>query len=347
MRLGVHCHILDKNPEAPAASFTRYFTQGDALDFDTVMRFAAPCDAVTIDSEHVNAAALTGLASAGKRVFPSGEVLSTIQNKCRQKEFLAKHHIPTAPFRVFHSRAELKSAGLDFPCVQKMATAGYDGYGVKVLKSENDLESAFEGESLVEEKIDIAQEISIVIATAEDGAFVAYEPVEMVFDPMHNILSYQICPADMHQHLANRAEFIATSAARHLGVRGLLAVEMFVTKEGKLLVNEMAPRPHNSGHHTIEAAATSQYDNLVRILLGLPLGAADTTVPSLMMNLLGPEAGREAEFETLIARAHAMPGARVHWYGKKDLRPFRKLGHITLTGERGGLLKQYETLVKS
>lgn len=346
MRFGAHCHVLDKNAEAPAAAYTRYFTQGDALDFDTVMRFAEPCDAVTIDSEHVNAAALTALAKAGKKVVPSGDALATIQNKCRQKEFFEKHHIPTARFRVFHSRAEIKAAGVDFPCVQKMATAGYDGYGVKVLKSAADLESAFDGESLIEEKIDIAKEIAIVIATGADGNFVAYDPVEMVFDPERNILSYQICPADIDNHLANRAEFIATSTARHLGIRGLLAVEMFLTKDGKILVNEMAPRPHNSGHHTIEAAQTSQYENLVRILLGLPLGAPDTTQPSLMMNLLGPEKGREKAFADMIIRAHAMPGVSVHWYGKKDLRPFRKLGHITLTGERADLLKRYETLVK-
>jgi len=347
MRLGARCHVLDKNAEAPAAAYTGFFTQGDALDFDTVMRFAAPCDAITIDSEHVNAAALSELQRQGKRVFPPGEVLATIQNKCRQKEFFEARHIPTAPFRVFASRDELKQAQLDFPCVQKMATHGYDGYGVKILKSAADLDTAFDGESLIEDKIDIAKEIAVMVATAEDGSFVAYDPVEMVFDPDRNILSYQICPAGIDNGMANRAEFIATSTARHLGVRGLLAVEMFITKDNRILVNEMAPRPHNSGHHTIQAALTSQYENLVRILLGLPLGAPDTTRPSLMMNLLGPEAGREKQFEAMITAACAMPGVYVHWYGKKDLRPFRKLGHITITGERADLLKRYAALTKT
>ncbi|MBX3720810.1 MAG: 5-(carboxyamino)imidazole ribonucleotide synthase [Turneriella sp.] len=347
MRFGVHCHVLDKNADAPAVPYTRYFTQGDALDFDTVMRFGAACDVVTIDSEHVNAAALIALAASGKRVYPSGAVLATIQNKCRQKEFLAARHIPTAKFRVFASRAELKQAKLDFPCVQKMATAGYDGYGVKVLQSAADLDTAFDGESLIEEKIDIAKEIAVIVATAENGKFVVYEAVEMVFDPQRNILSYQICPAQIEGGLLQRAAAIATNAAAQLGVRGLIAVEMFLTQSGEILVNEMAPRPHNSGHHTIEAAATSQYENLVRILLNLPLGSAETTSPSLMMNLLGPEAGREKEFAAMIARAQGMPGVRVHWYGKKDLRPFRKLGHITITGERAELLKQYSALTKT
>lgn len=346
MRFGAHCHVLDKNADAPAAAYTRYFTQGDALDFDTVMRFGAACDVVTIDSEHVNAAALTALAASGKRVYPSGEVLATIQNKCRQKEFLAARSIPTAKFRVFASRAALKEAKLDFPCVQKMATAGYDGYGVKVLQSAADLDTAFDGESLIEEKIDIAKEIAVIVATAENGKFVVYEAVEMVFDPQRNILSYQICPAQIEGGLLQRAAAIATNAAAQLGVRGLIAVEMFLTQSGEILVNEMAPRPHNSGHHTIEAAATSQYENLVRILLNLPLGNAETTSPSLMMNLLGPEAGREKEFAAMIARAQGMPGVRVHWYGKKDLRPFRKLGHITLTGGKAEILQTYRRLTE-
>lgn len=344
MQLGVRCHVLDKAGDVPAAAFTHRFTEGNPQDFDTVMRFAAALPAVTIDSEHVSAQALTALETAGKTVAPQGRVLEVIQNKCRQKEFLARGGFPTAKFQVFESRAELEKQPLVFPVVQKTATSGYDGYGVKVLESAADIGQAFDGESLIEEKIAIVKEIAVIVASDRTGNRVAYDAVEMVFDKKRNILKYQLCPAEISADVATRATELALSAAAALGIVGLVAVEMFLTEKGEILINEMAPRPHNSGHHTIEAAATSQYENLVRILTGLPLGSPETTAPSLMINLLGPESDKVAQWNAMITTALKMPNANVHLYGKRDMRPFRKLGHITLVGERNTLIRQYETL---
>jgi 5-(carboxyamino)imidazole ribonucleotide synthase len=347
MRLGVRCHVLDKNAEAPAATFTQRFTTGDPQNFETVMSFAGAVPAVTIDSEHVSAAALEALQTSGKFVAPQGKVLEIIQNKCRQKEFLERGGFPTAKFQVAKDRAALESMRLNFPVVQKTATSGYDGYGVRVLAGGADLNSAFDGESLIEEKIEIAKEIAVIVASDAQGNRVAYDAVEMVFDKQRNILKYQLCPAEISAEIATRATELALSAAKTLGIIGLVAVEMFLTEQGEILINEMAPRPHNSGHHTIEAAATSQYENLVRILTGLPLGSPETTAPSLMLNLLGPEPGKEYVYNAMIEKALKMPNAHVHLYGKKDMRPFRKLGHITLVGERNTLIRQYETLTWS
>lgn len=344
MRLGVRCHVLDKNAEAPAAAYTKRFVQGDPMHAETVLGFAAQAHAVTIDSEHVSAAALESLKAAGKFVAPQGKVLEIIQNKCRQKEFLAQGKFPTAKFQVAQNKAALKSLPLQFPVVQKTATSGYDGYGVRLLSGAHDIETAFDGESLIEEKIAIAKEIAVIVASDRHGNRVAYDAVEMVFDKQRNILKYQLCPAEISAEVATRATELALSAARALGIVGLVAVEMFLTEQGDILINEMAPRPHNSGHHTIEAAATSQYENLVRILTDLPLGSPETTAPSLMLNLLGPEVGKESVYNTMIEKALKMPNAHVHLYGKKDMRPFRKLGHITLVGDRNTLIRQYETL---
>lgn len=347
MPWGVRCHVLDKNREAPAAPFTQYFTEGNPQDFETVMRFAAHADAVTIDSEHVDAAALEALASETCLVAPQGQILQIIQNKCRQKEFLRSHGFPTAHFLTAPNREALATLPLHFPVVQKAATAGYDGYGVKILESAADLQSAFDGESLLEEKVAIAKELSVIVASDSKGNRIAYDAVEMVFDQKRNILKYQLSPAELSANLATRAAELALSVAETLRIVGLLAVEMFLTDKGELLINEMAPRPHNSGHHTIEAAATSQYENLVRILAKLPLGSPETTAPSLMLNLLGPEPDKMAEWQKTIEKALALPNAHVHLYGKRDMRPYRKLGHITLVGERNTLIRQYEMLTWS
>lgn len=347
MRMAVRCHVLDKNAEAPSAPYTHFFSTGDPQNLESVLGFASAAPAVTIDSEHVSAAALAKLETAGKLVAPQGRVLEIIQNKCRQKEFLLAAAFPTAKFQIAGSRAALEGMALDYPVVQKTAVSGYDGYGVKVLNSAAELASAFDGETLIEEKIAIAKEIAVIVASDRNGNRVAYDAVEMVFDKKRNILKYQLCPAEISAETATRATELALSAAQALNIIGLVAVEMFLTDKGELLINEMAPRPHNSGHHTIEAAATSQYENLVRILTGLPLGSPETTAPSLMINLLGPETGKEHVYNAMITAALNMPNAHVHLYGKKDMRPYRKLGHITLIGDRNTLIRQYETLTWS
>ncbi|MCX7633864.1 MAG: 5-(carboxyamino)imidazole ribonucleotide synthase [Turneriella sp.] len=344
MQYGVRCHVLDKDPAAPAASYTAFFHCGDPRDQETVLRFAQDLACITIDTEHVSAAALTELPQQGKFTVPAGNVLATIQNKCRQKEFLAQHGFPTARFFVAKNAAELNKIPFAFPVVQKTATAGYDGRGVKLLAKPTDLANAFHGESLVEEKVAIAKEIAVIVARDRHGQRVIYDPVEMVFDPQKHILRYQLCPARLDAMLLREAQALADAVAAQLQVVGLLAVEMFVTEDNKILINEMAPRPHNSGHHTIEAARTSQYENLVRILTGLPLRAAETTTPSLLINLLGPEPAAEARWQTMVEQALRLKNAHVHLYGKKIIKPFRKLGHITLTGEPQLLLAQLREL---
>jgi len=346
MRFGIRCHVLEKSSDAPAAHYTQFFIQGDPQDRATVLEFAKSCDAVTIDSEHVSASALNTLRATGVRIAPQGDVLEIIQNKCRQKQFLEQEGFPTAPFQIFESREAIEAATLKFPVVQKRATHGYDGQGVIILKTAADLVHAFEGESVIEEKIAIAKELAVIVATDFAMNRVVYDPVEMVFDEKRNILKYQISPAAIDVIVTRRAQELALSVAEKLGVHGLLAVEMFLTDQGEILINEMAPRPHNSGHHTIEAATTSQYENLVRILAALPMGSTATTAPSLMINLLGPEQGREARFDAMITAALKLPSAHVHLYGKKDVRPYRKLGHITLVGQRDVLIRQYEDLMR-
>lgn len=346
MRLAVRCRVLDKDKDAPAAFYTQSFTQGNPLDKEAVLRFVENQSAVTIDSEHVNADALTELETKEALVAPQGSVLKIIQNKCLQKKFLEKRAFPTARFQCAKDKAALKAMQINYPFVQKSALAGYDGQGVQVIETAADLENAFEGESLIEEKISIAKEIAVIVASDCNGKRIAYDAVEMVFDKKRHILKYQLCPAEIPAHLATHAAELALEAAAALKIQGLLAVEMFLTEKGELLINEMAPRPHNSGHHTIEAAATSQYENLVRILTGLPLGSPETTAPSLMLNLLGPENERVESWNAMVTAALKMPNAHVHLYGKKDMRPFRKLGHITLVGERNTLIRQYETLVR-
>lgn len=346
MQYGIRVKVLDHSSDAPAANYTSAFSCGDPHHFATVMAFAEGCDAVTIDSEHVNADALIALAEKGVFVTPSGAALKIIQNKCRQKEFFAAEKIPTAPFQVVPSLAALKAAPPAFPVIQKRATAGYDGQGVLLLQDESELDRAFDGESLIEERVAIDKEIAVMVAVDRHGQRVIYDPVEMVFDGTRNILKYQICPADMPEEKARHARALALLAAEKLGIQGLLAVEMFITTAGEIIVNEMAPRPHNSGHHTIEAAETSQYENLVRILAGLPLGEAVTTKPSLMLNLLGPEKGAERQYDLVVTKALRMENAFIHLYGKTELRPFRKMGHITLTGPRERLIRQYRELVE-
>jgi 5-(carboxyamino)imidazole ribonucleotide synthase len=344
MRLGIRCKVLDRSSDAPAAHYTDGFVIGDPRDLDVAMKFASDCDVVTIDSEHVSAEALTRLEAQGKLAAPQGRVLRIIQNKCLQKDFISDHGFPTARYKKIAHIGELKNLPIDFPIVQKKATAGYDGYGVQVITTSQGLSAAFEGESLVEEKINILKELSVIVASDAAGNRVAYDAVEMVFDNERNILKFQLCPADISAAVAEKAQRLALEVAEALQIVGLVAVEMFLTVGDELLINELAPRPHNSGHHTIEAAATSQYENLVRILAGLPLGATTRTQDSLMLNVLGPAEGGMVALENAIEPYFKLPHAHVHLYGKTEIRPFRKLGHITLTGERAALVREFEAM---
>ncbi len=327
---GLNIAVLDKDPGAPCNMYCGNFTTGDLKDFNAVMEFGKLLDLITIEIEAVNTDALAALEQSGVKVFPSPAIITMVQDKYLQKQKLQALGMPTAQAVYVGSKAELKDKISTYPAVLKLCREGYDGRGVMILKSEEDLSNAFEAPSILEEAVDIEQEISVIVARNTQGELKTYDPVAMVFDSNANVLAYQLAPAAIPSALAEQAKSLATRIAEGLELVGILAVEMFLTKEGKLLVNELAPRPHNSGHHSIEGCVTSQFEQHLRAITGLPLGATEITRPTVMVNLLGNEAlsGGVAGLQKMLE----MDGVHLHWYGK-TWRPGRKLGHVTITGD--------------
>jgi len=342
--------VMDRSPNAPCKKFATEFFAGDISDFHEVLRFGRNVDLLTLEIEHVNADAMEALEAEGKPVFPSSSVVRIVQDKGKQKQFYQTHGIPTAPFFLVENKEELKQRVASFPVVQKLRKGGYDGKGVVILESPADLDSAFDAPSVVEAKIDVEKEIAILLARNRNGEWKTYPPVEMVFHPELNRLDYLIAPASLPPHVMREATEIAVAIGEGLNHVGLLAVELFLTKDAKLYVNEIAPRPHNSGHHTIEANLTSQYEQHLRAILNLPLGPTEQTHYALMWNLLGePGYSGRARFVG-IEEVLKMPLTFVHLYGKQYTYPYRKMGHLTLLGKsREELLHRAEkirTLVK-
>jgi 5-(carboxyamino)imidazole ribonucleotide synthase len=337
--------VLDPDPEAPCREIAM-FRQGKLTDYDTVIDFAKDCDVITIEIENVNTEALKTLVSNGKKVFPQPHVIELIQDKRSQKSFYRDKNIPTAEFILTENRQEVILNKHWLPAVNKLGREGYDGRGVQILRSDNDLENAFDKPGLLERLVDFEKEISVIVARNVRGEVKTFPPVEMVFHPTKNLVEYLFAPAKISAEVEMKAEEIATRLIKELGMVGLLAVEMFVTRSGEVLVNEIAPRPHNSGHQTIEANTTSQYEQHLRAILGLPLGETSALVPSAMVNLLG-EPGHEGlarylGFEEVIE----IPGVHVHLYGKKITKPFRKMGHVTVIDKDVESLIQKATFVK-
>jgi 5-(carboxyamino)imidazole ribonucleotide synthase len=337
--------VLDPDPEAPCSAISK-FAAGKLSDFDTVMKFGASCDLVTIEIENVNTAALKELVKQGKRVFPQPEIIELIQDKRLQKKFYSAHNIPTAEFIITENAAEVRKNLHFLPAVNKLGREGYDGRGVQILRSAADLNQAFDAPGLLEKLIDFEKEISVIVARNEAGQVKTFPVVEMVFHPVHNLVEYLFAPAQLSRSVADEAEELAVKVINKLKMVGLLAVEMFVTRDGKVLVNEIAPRPHNSGHQTIEANMTSQYEQHLRAILNWPLGDTRLLMPSAMVNLLG-EAGftgpaRYEGFENLLG----LPGIHVHLYGKSITKPFRKMGHVTIVDPDMDELKKKATFVK-
>lgn len=336
--------ILDPDRNAPCHSLAD-FTHGNLTDYETVMKFGEQCDILTIEIENVNTKALRELAGKGKKVFPQPEVIELIQDKRVQKTFYREHGIPTANFILTEGKADvLKHAKL--PMVNKLGREGYDGRGVQVLKTNADLEKAFDKPGLLEELVDFEKEISVIVARNEKGDVKTFPIVEMVFHPEHNLVEYLFAPARVSDAIASKADAIAKEIIEKLGMVGLLAVEMFVTKAGEVLVNEIAPRPHNSGHQTIEANVTSQYEQHLRAITGLPLGDTDILSPSAMVNLLG-EAGFSgpARYQGL-EEVMKVKGVHVHLYGKALTKPFRKMGHVTIVDHSIDNVRQKADFVK-
>jgi 5-(carboxyamino)imidazole ribonucleotide synthase len=337
--------VLDPDPQAPCASLAE-FHKGSLTDFDTIMRFGANCDIITIEIENVNTEALKELVKQGKKVFPQPEVIALIQDKRTQKTFYSQHQIPTADFILTDNAAQVKANQHLLPAVNKLGREGYDGRGVQILRTADDLAKAFDAPGLLEKLIPFEKEISVIVARNENDEIKSFPVVEMVFHPVQNLVEYLFAPAAISPQVEKKAEAIATDIIRKLNMVGLLAVEMFVTSNGEVLVNEIAPRPHNSGHQTIEANITSQYEQHLRAVLNLPLGDTTLLAPSAMVNLLG-EAGysgtaRYQGFDEVVR----MPGVHVHLYGKKVTKPFRKMGHVTIVDNDATSLKKKTSFVK-
>ncbi len=337
--------VLDPDVSAPCKSISN-FTNGKLTDFQTVIDFGKNCDLITIEIENVSVAALKELVKQGKKVFPQPEIVELIQDKRTQKEFYKKNNIPTADFILVQSKEEVAKHESFLPAVNKLGKEGYDGRGVQIIRTEKDLNKAFDAPGLLEKLIDFEKEIAVIVARNEKGEIASYPAVEMVFHPEANLVEYLFAPAQIEKKIANKADRIAKEIIEKLGMVGLLAVEMFVTKNGNVLVNEIAPRPHNSGHQTIEANVTSQYEQHLRAILNLPLGDTSASKPSAMVNLLGEEGfSGDAKYEGL-EDVLALAGTHIHLYGKRLTKPFRKMGHVTIVDADLESLKKKANFVK-
>jgi 5-(carboxyamino)imidazole ribonucleotide synthase len=311
-----------------------------------VYDFGKKCDVVSIEIENVNVDALTKLEKEGVKVFPQPAALKTIQDKGLQKLFYQKNNINTSEFFLIENKNEISLFADKFPVVQKLRKGGYDGKGVQILKNVNDLDKAFDAPSVLERLVNIKKEISVIAARAQDGSVTAYPPVEMEFNPEANLVEFLFSPADISKEVEKHAMQLAKDIIAKLDMVGILAVEMFVTPDNEVVVNEVAPRPHNSGHQTIEGNETSQYDQLLRCLIGMPLGNTDITIPSVMVNLLGEKGYVGAAKYDGIEKVMATAGVNIHLYGKSDTKPFRKMGHVTIVDKDLSKAKEKARFVK-
>lgn len=344
--LDVEIHCLENDINAPCAKIAHGFTKGSITDKQTVLDFGSAFDLITVEIENVSIEALYELEALGKKVYPQPRVLELIRDKGVQKEFYKTHQIPTANFQLTTDSNGLQ-APMEFPFVQKMRVGGYDGKGVKIIRSQMDWDKRFAAPSVIEAMIPFEKEISVIVARNEAGEVKTFDAVECEFNSEANLVEFQFSPAAISKEIEAKAQEIATQVISKLNMVGLLAVEFFLTKTGELLVNEIAPRPHNSGHHTIECCYTSQFAQHLRSILNLPLGDTGLLIPGAMLNVVG-EKGHEGPAEYLgLEQVLKMQGVYLHLYGKKYTKPFRKMGHVTLLGKDLAEIKQKVEEVKS
>ena len=340
-------HSLDPDANAPCKDIATSFTQGKLTDYETVYAFGQDKDLITIEIENVNTEALHQLEKEGKKVFPQPRVIELIQNKLVQKRFYESNGIPTSPFKATADK-EAVMKEVDFlPFVNKLETGGYDGRGVELIRTEADLEKAFDAPGFVEKLVDFEKEISVIVARNEQGDIKTFPTVEMVFHPVHNLVEYLFSPAQISPEIEEKAQAIARQVIGKLDMVGLLAIEMFVTRDGDVLVNEMAPRTHNSGHQSIEGNVTSQFEQHLRAILNLPLGATENVIPSAMVNLLGEDGFTGNAVYEGMDEVLSTDGVHVHLYGKKITKPFRKMGHVTIADHDIDRLKEKAKFVKA
>ncbi|SDG55369.1 5-(carboxyamino)imidazole ribonucleotide synthase [Psychroflexus sediminis] len=333
-KFDIQTYVMDANPEAPSRLACNHFETGSLMDYDKVMAFGKKVDLLTFEIESVNVKALEDLEALGKNVYPSAATLQKIQNKAVQKRFYKSNQIPTADFEVFSNLKNLKTAvsegKISFPFVWKSSTGGYDGKGVSLIKSERDLSQLPDAECIAEELVDFKTEIAVIVARSVSGEIKTYPVVEMEFHPEANQVEYVLCPARIENSLAEKARALAHLVSSKFEHVGLLAVEMFVTPSDEVLVNEVAPRPHNSGHFSIEGSFTNQFEQHLRAILDLPLGSTESKTNSVMVNLVGDENHTGDVVYKGIENIMAMPGVTPHIYGKRETRPFRKMGHVNI-----------------
>ena len=336
-KFDIFTSILDSSAEAPCAQICNEYHQGNLLDFNTVYNFGKQVDLLTIEIENVNIDALDRLEKEGLTIYPTPKSIRIIQNKATQKNFYKEKNIPTAAYFHFAYLEELKhsyhNSIIKFPFVWKAARFGYDGTGVKIVRTFKDIENLPQGECIVEKLIPFKNELAVIVARNHDGDVTSYPVVEMEFHPEANQVEYVICPARIDDNIAKKARKIALKVADAFDFVGLLAVEMFQTEEDEILVNEVAPRTHNSGHYSIEASNTNQFEQHLRSILNLPLGNTDSKVAGIMVNLVGAEGHTGEVVYENIEKILEIDGVTPHIYGKKITKPFRKMGHVTIVNK--------------
>jgi 5-(carboxyamino)imidazole ribonucleotide synthase len=337
----VETFVMENDAECPSAHLCHHFIKGDITSFDDVYNFGKGLDAITIEIESVNEEALEKLQSEGVKVYPNPAALRIIKNKILQKQFYKDNEITTSDFIITQNLAELTQQENYLPAVHKVGMGGYDGKGVQVLKTKADINKGFDAPAVLEKMVQIKKEIAVIVAVNDKGETNLYPPVDMVFDQRLNLLEYQVSPADLPEKTLWKVEAIAIKVVKKLNSAGIFAVELFVDIDNNVFVNETAPRVHNSGHHTIEANYSSQFDMLWRVMLGYPLGNTDHILPAAIVNLVGAEGfSGPAHYEGLHEILQ-LDNVFVHIYGKKETRPGRKMGHITvISKEKQELIHQ-------
>ncbi|AOR25982.1 phosphoribosylaminoimidazole carboxylase [Formosa sp. Hel3_A1_48] len=333
-KFDIQTYVLDPNPEAPSKIACDAFFVGDLMDYETVFEFGKKVDTLTIEIENVNVSALRALENEGVNVYPAADTLAIIQNKAKQKLFYSEHGLPTASFTRYTNSEELTTAieneAQTLPFVWKSAQFGYDGKGVKVIRTLSDMKALPDVECIAEDLVPFKKELAVTVARSPQGEIRAYPVVEMEFHPEANQVEYVLCPARISNAIEKKAERVALNTAAAFKHVGLLAVELFLTQDDNILINEVAPRPHNSGHQTIEASYTSQFEQHIRAVLNLPLGETRNKVSGVMVNLVGAEGYNGAVVYQNIEKILELEGVTPHIYGKKETRPFRKMGHVTI-----------------
>jgi 5-(carboxyamino)imidazole ribonucleotide synthase len=347
----IQVYVMDQSKEAPAAQICHQFFQGDQTNFDDVYSFGKKVDLLTFEIEHINIAALRKLKKEGLTIYPDPETLHIIKDKGLQKEFYKTHNIPTSPFQIYNSKEEVFEAiqqkKIKYPFVQKIRTEGYDGKGVAVVTEASKLKKLMDAPSVIEDAVEIDKELSVIVARNPSGEIKCFPLVEMEFNEEANLVERLICPANVSKEVEQKSVKVAIEVAKAFNLVGLLAVELFLDQKGNILVNESAPRTHNSGHHTIEANITSQYEQQLRAIFDWPLGDTSILSPSVMLNVLGePGFTGSVKYEGL-EEVLKISGVKPHIYGKKVTKPFRKMGHITILGNTIEVAKEKAELVKN